>query len=49
MVKKKRRLHEEMLKEMLRLGTSSFGLVAALAWNQVIQELVGNPHKAILW
>lgn len=33
-------MHKEVLKEMLTLATTAFGLVAALAWNQFIQELV---------
>ena len=35
-----RRLQKEALKQMLTLATSGFGLVAALAWNQFITELV---------
>jgi hypothetical protein len=31
-------LQAEMLKQMITLSTSGFGLVAALAWNNVIQE-----------
>lgn len=33
-------LKNEALKQMLALATSAFGLVAALAWNALIQELV---------
>lgn len=33
-------MHKEVLKQMLTLATTAFGLVAALAWNQLIQELV---------
>lgn len=40
-----KRLHTEILKQMLTLATSGFGLVAALAWNSVIQELVNNYIK----
>ena len=29
-----------VLKQMVKLATSGFGLVAALAWNNVIKELV---------
>lgn len=32
------KLPEEIIKQMLTLATSGFGLVAALAWNNVIQE-----------
>lgn len=44
MAKKKteaeKRLHIEIIKQMITLSTSGFGLVAALAWNNVIQEFV---------
>ncbi|MBI4066770.1 hypothetical protein HY407_00145 [Candidatus Gottesmanbacteria bacterium] len=43
--KDKRKLHREVLKQMITLATSGFGLVAALAWNNVIQELVNNYIK----
>jgi uncharacterized membrane protein (DUF106 family) len=33
-------LKKEILKQMMVLSTSAFGLVAALAWNAVIVELV---------
>lgn len=33
-------LYVEMIRQMLTLSTSGFGLVAALAWNNVIQEFV---------
>ena len=33
---------------MLTLATSGFGLVAALAWNSVIQEIVNNYIKKLL-
>ena len=45
MVKKseeKTKLHIEILRQMITLATSGFGLVAALAWNNVIQDLVNN-------
>lgn len=35
-----RRFHQELIEQMLTLATSSFGLVAALAWNETIQEFV---------
>lgn len=35
-----KRLHVEIVRQMLTLATSGFGLVAALAWNSVIQEFV---------
>lgn len=34
----KKRLHIEVLRQMITLSTSGFGLVAALAWNNTIQE-----------
>lgn len=43
--KVKKGLHVEVVKQMLTLSTSGFGLVAALAWNNVIQELVNNYVK----
>lgn len=42
---KKKRLHIEITKQMLTLATSGFGLVAALAWNSLIQEFVNNYIK----
>lgn len=47
MVKKKetqkeKNIRERTISEMIRLMTASFGLIAALAWNQVIQELVNT-------
>ena len=38
-------LHVEIVRQMLTLATSGFGLVAALAWNNVIQEFVNNNIK----
>lgn len=43
-----RELHIAVLKQMLTLATSGFGLVAALAWNSVIQELVATYVKPYL-
>lgn len=48
MAKESPRLHEEIVKQMLTLATSGFGLVAALAWNQLIQEIVGVYIKPFL-
>lgn len=42
------RLHLTVLKQMLVLATSGFGLVAALAWNNAIQELVATYIKPYL-
>ena len=44
----KKKLHKEIVKQMLTLTTSGFGLVAALAWNSVIQELVNDYIKPYL-
>ncbi len=35
-----KKLHEELIKQLLTLSTSGFGLVAALAWNEAIQSFV---------
>lgn len=43
--KKEQKIHVEFVKQLVRLSTSGFGLVAALAWNNVIQELVNNYIK----
>ncbi|MEK7141268.1 MAG: DUF5654 family protein [Patescibacteria group bacterium] len=43
-----KKLHREILKQMVALSASGFGLVAALAWNNVIQELVNNYIKPYL-
>jgi hypothetical protein len=37
-----------ILKQMLTLATSGFGLVAALAWNSTIQEFVTSYIKPFL-
>lgn len=44
----RKRLHLLILKQMLTLATSGFGLVAALAWNSVIQEFVTTEIKPFL-
>jgi hypothetical protein len=41
-------LHVEVVRQMLALATSGFGLVAALAWNNVIQEFVNTYVKKFL-
>lgn len=43
--KESQRLHVEVVKQMVTLSTSGFGLVAALAWNNLIQELINNYIK----
>lgn len=37
---KERRFHQELVAQLLTLSTSGFGLVAALAWNEAIQQAV---------
>lgn len=44
----KKALHKELIKQMLTLATSGFGLVAALAWNSLIQEFVNTYVKKVL-
>ncbi len=43
-----KKIHIAILKQMLTLATSGFGLVAALAWNNVIQEFVTTQIKPYL-
>ncbi len=38
--KEEKNFHEELLSQLVTLATSGFGLVAALAWNNTIQEFV---------
>lgn len=44
----KRKLHVAVVKRMVNLITAAFGLVAALAWNNVIQEFVNTYVKRYL-
>ncbi len=44
----KKRLRIELIKQMIALSTAGFGLVAALAWNSLIQEIVNNYIKKYL-
>jgi hypothetical protein len=37
---KEKKLHIELMRQMVTLSTSGFGLVAALAWNNVVREFV---------
>lgn len=39
---KKKPLHSEFLKTMTQLATAGFGLVAALAWNDAIKNLINR-------
>lgn len=43
--KSQRKLHVEVIRQMVTLATSGFGLVAALAWNNLIQEFVNGYVK----
>lgn len=43
-----KKLHLAIVKQMVTLATSGFGLVAALAWNNVIQEFVNEYVKKYL-
>lgn len=47
-VKKRKALHVEVVTQMLTLATSGFGLVSALAWNSLIQEVINNYVKKFL-
>ncbi|HET9946665.1 MAG TPA: DUF5654 family protein [Patescibacteria group bacterium] len=44
----KKKLTIAVVQQMLTLATSGFGLVAALAWNSVIQEFVNSYVKRFL-
>lgn len=46
--KEQKKLHIEIVKQMLTLATAGFGLVAALAWNSLIQSFVENYVKVWL-
>ena len=43
--KERKSLPLEVVTQMLTLATSGFGLVAALAWNSLIQEFVNSYVK----
>lgn len=43
--KQARRYQLEVISQMLKLATNGFGLVAALAWNNVIKEFVAEYIK----
>lgn len=45
---KRKHLALEVMTQMLTLATSGFGLVAALAWNSLIQEVVNTYIKKVL-
>lgn len=42
------KLHIEIVRQMLTLATAGFGLVAALAWNSLIQAFVEDYIKVWL-
>lgn len=46
--KEERKFHIEVARQMLTLATSGFGLVAALAWNNVVQEFVKSYVRKFL-
>ncbi|MBI3485514.1 hypothetical protein HY025_01065 [Candidatus Daviesbacteria bacterium] len=39
-IKQEKNFREELVTQLLTLSTSGFGLVAALAWNETIQDFV---------
>ena len=43
-----KQMKKEITKQMLALVTSGFGLVAALAWNEFIQEVVNEYIKPLV-
>lgn len=43
-----KKIHLEVVRKMTALATSGFGLVAALAWNNVIQETVNTYIKPLI-
>ncbi|MBI2032203.1 MAG: hypothetical protein HYV38_02660 [Candidatus Levybacteria bacterium] len=42
------KLHLEIARQMVSLSTAGFGLVAALAWNNLIMEITNNYIKKFL-
>lgn len=45
---RKKKMKKEIINQMLTLATSGFGLVAALAWNELIKTLVEEYIKPIV-
>ena len=43
-----KKIHLEVVRKMTALATSGLGLVAALAWNNVIQETVTQYIKPLI-
>jgi len=46
--KQSKAMARAMLKQMIALSTAAFGLVAALAWNTVIQETIDTYIKPFM-
>jgi hypothetical protein len=46
--KQSKEMAKAMIKQMIALSTAGFGLVAALAWNNVIQETVTTYIKPLM-
>lgn len=46
--REQKKLHIEFVTQLLTLSTSGFGVVAALAWNNVVQEFVNGYVKKFL-
>ena len=44
----KKKLQIAIIKQMVTLSTAGFGLIAALAWNNVVQEIVNTYIKPYL-
>lgn len=44
----KKKIQLEIVTQMITLSSSAFGLVAALAWNSVIQEFVKDYIKPLI-
>ncbi len=47
-INKNTKIHKEIVNQILKLATSSFGLVSALAWNEVIKEVVEQYIKPLV-
>lgn len=47
-INKNTKIHREIVNQILKLATSSFGLVSALAWNEVIKEVVEQYIKPLV-
>ncbi|MBI2268601.1 MAG: hypothetical protein HYU80_04175 [Candidatus Blackburnbacteria bacterium] len=45
MTQKEKKFHLELIRQMLQLATSGFGLAAALAWNDTIKTLIDEYIK----